>query len=540
MKSLKNILILLITSGLLAAGLMTGVSMWGSRSANHSAERALVAKDVTADILPPPMYLIELRLVLSQAVEGSMPLSTAQAHTERLAQEYGGRVDYWTKHPPYGLESKLLGAQHAAGQRFIDASKPVLATLAAGDAATAQDALRSAHALYVEHRAGVDETVKASAAFADAAMAELLSTQANLTWAQILFFCLTTALLITLGLWARKSVWAAIGGEPADAAMVANAVARGDLSVHVPLAPGDNDSVIAAMARMRSNLADIVNQVRASGDNIATGSTQIAQGNQDLSSRTEAQASALEETASSMEELGVTVRQNADNAKQANQLAIGASIVAVKGGEVVGQVVDTMKGINDSSKKIADIIGVIDGIAFQTNILALNAAVEAARAGEQGRGFAVVASEVRNLAQRSAEAAREIKALITASVERVEHGTALVDRAGETMQEVVRSIKRVTDIVGEISNASTEQSSGVTQVGEAMAQMDKTTQQNAALVEQGTAATESLKEQAQRLVEAVAVFKLTPGHTTPAAPANPADGHTAVGSAQPPSIQYES
>jgi methyl-accepting chemotaxis protein len=220
-----------------------------------------------------------------------------------------------------------------------------------------------------------------------------------------------------------------------------------------------------------------------------------------------------------MEELSATVRQNADNARQANQLALGASTVAVQGGEVVGRVVDTMKGINDSSKRIADIISVIDGIAFQTNILALNAAVEAARAGEQGRGFAVVASEVRNLAQRSAEAAKEIKGLITASVERVEQGTALVDQAGTTMSEVVNAIKRVTDIMGEISAASTEQSAGVAQVGEAVSQMDQATQQNAALVEQSAAAAESLKQQALQLVQAVAVFKAASGRAAAAVPA---------------------
>ncbi len=251
--------------------------------------------------------------------------------------------------------------------------------------------------------------------------------------------------------------------------------------------------------------------MRNSSDSIATGSAQIASGNADLSQRTEEQASALEETAASMEQLGSTVKANADSAREANQLAISASTVAIQGGEVVGQVVETMKGINDSSKRIADIISVIDGIAFQTNILALNAAVEAARAGEQGRGFAVVASEVRSLAQRSAEAAKEIKVLITASVERVEQGTTLVGQAGTTMVEVVSSIKRVTDIMGEISAASTEQSAGVSQVGEAVSQMDQVTQQNAALVEESAAAAESLKSQAQQLVQAVAVFKINQG-----------------------------
>jgi methyl-accepting chemotaxis protein len=515
MKSIRSILLLLIAASVLASGVLTGASMGGARSASQSAQRALVSKDVTADILPPPLYLIELRLVLSQAIEGSMPLATASAEAARLEKEYGERVAYWTQNPPYGLESQLLGKQHAAGLRFIAASKPVLAALAAGNAAAAQAALTTAHAAYVEHRAGVDETVKVSTSFADAAMASLTSTQSDLSWVQLVVFALSAVALLALGQWARKTVRSAIGGEPGDAAAIAHAVASGDLTVRVPVAAGDASSVIAAMTRMCENLAKIVTQVRAGSDSMASASVQIAQGNQDLSGRTEKQASALEATAASMEQLGTAVKQNADNARQANQLALGASTVAVKGGEVVGQVVDTMKGINESSKKIADIIGVIDGIAFQTNILALNAAVEAARAGEQGRGFAVVASEVRSLAGRSAEAAKEIKGLISASVERVAHGTALVDQAGLTMTEVVNSIKRVTDIMGEISAASTEQSAGVARVGAAIGQMDQSTLQNAALVEQSAAAAESMKVQAQQLVQAVAAFKLDqarPGH----------------------------
>lgn len=257
---------------------------------------------------------------------------------------------------------------------------------------------------------------------------------------------------------------------------------------------------------LRSLLDDVSEQAKA----VHTGTAEIAMGNNDLSARTEQTASSLQETAASMEQLGATVRQNADSARQADQLAMAAAVIANKGGEVVEQVVETMKGINESSRKIADIIGVIDGIAFQTNILALNAAVEAARAGEVGRGFAVVASEVRNLAGRSAEAAREIKSLIGASVERVAQGTVLVDQAGATMSELVASIKRVTVIVGEISTASAEQSDGVAQVGEAVSQMDQATQKNAALVEQSAAAAESLKQQAQRLLDAVAAFEQAP------------------------------
>ncbi len=289
----------------------------------------------------------------------------------------------------------------------------------------------------------------------------------------------------------------------------AGRIQRGDLTEDLRVDRADEaGQLLLAMREMQASLVALVGTVRTNADSVATASAQIAQGNSDLSQRTEEQASALEETAATMEQLGSTVKLNADNARQANQLAQGASAVAVEGGEVVGQVVATMKGIQESSRRIADIIAVIDGIAFQTNILALNAAVEAARAGEQGRGFAVVAGEVRTLAQRSAEAAREIKSLIGTSVDRVEQGTALVDRAGTTMGEIVTAIRRVTDIMGEISAASGEQSSGVGQVGEAITQMDQATQQNAALVEQSAAAAESLKGQAQALVQAVSAFRV--------------------------------
>ena len=305
-----------------------------------------------------------------------------------------------------------------------------------------------------------------------------------------------------------RGVMRSLGADPAELSTAAERIAGGDLGPLAGAAAAVPGSVLASMAAMRENLARIVSQVRSGSDSIATASSQIAQGNQDLSSRTEQQASSLQQTAASMDELGSTVRQNADNARQASQLAQGASEVASRGGAVVAEVVDTMKGIQGSSQKIADIIGTIDGIAFQTNILALNAAVEAARAGEQGRGFAVVASEVRSLAQRSAEAAKEIKTLITDSVARVESGTALVDRAGQTMSEIVGAIGRVSDIVGEISVASAEQSDGVGQVGQAVNQMDQVTQQNAALVEESAAAADSLRLQARQLVDAVAVFKL--------------------------------
>jgi methyl-accepting chemotaxis protein len=297
----------------------------------------------------------------------------------------------------------------------------------------------------------------------------------------------------------------------ARAVQVAETVASGDLSARIEVESRDETGqLMQALRNMNESLARVVTQVRSGTDTIATASGEIASGNQDLSSRTEEQASSLEETAASMEELTSTVKQNADNARQANQLALSASEVAVKGGDVVGQVVDTMGSIHASSKKIVDIISVIDGIAFQTNILALNAAVEAARAGEQGRGFAVVAAEVRNLAQRSAAAAKEIKTLIDDSVGKVDAGTALVAEAGRTMNEVVDSVKRVTDIMGEITAASHEQTQGIEQVNQAITQMDQVTQQNAALVEEAAAAAASMQEQTASLVQAVGVFKL--GH----------------------------
>ena len=325
-------------------------------------------------------------------------------------------------------------------------------------------------------------------------------------------------LTIILGLLIALTLNRTIAGGLSYAAQLTRKVAQGDLSARITPNTGDEiGQLLHAVRDMQDALTRLVNQVRQGSDAVSTASAEIATGNNDLSARTESQASALQQTAASMEELSSTVRQNADNARQANQLAQSASTVAVQGGEVVAQVVDTMKGINDSARKIHDIISVIDGIAFQTNILALNAAVEAARAGEQGRGFAVVASEVRSLAGRSAEAAKEIKALITDSVERVGRGTTLVDQAGNTMNEVVASIRRVTDIMGEISAASSEQSQGVAQVGEAITSMDQTTQQNAALVEEMAAAASSLKSQAQELVQTVAVFRLG-GDTGQAAP----------------------
>jgi len=333
------------------------------------------------------------------------------------------------------------------------------------------------------------------------------------------------ALGFSLAMWISRIV-----SRPLNEALkIAQTVAAGDLTSNIlPGAKDETGLLVQALKDMNDNLLKIVGQVRAGTDTIATASAQIAAGNLDLSQRTEEQASSLEETASSMEELTSTVKQNSDNARQANQLAASASDVALKGGDVVSNVVNTMGSINDSSKKIVDIISVIDGIAFQTNILALNAAVEAARAGEQGRGFAVVAAEVRNLAQRSAAAAKEIKTLIGDSVEKVEAGSKLVNEAGLTMEEIVASVRRVTDIMSEITAASAEQEAGIGQINVAITQMDNVTQQNAALVEEAAAAAGSLQEQAAGLAEIVSIFKLDAAHVVQAAKAQPAARVTAT------------
>jgi methyl-accepting chemotaxis protein len=336
----------------------------------------------------------------------------------------------------------------------------------------------------------------------------------NDVFSQSIFFllCLTgisVLIGVAIAFAITRGLLKQLGGEPNYASDIAGNIAKGNLAIDIETKKDDQSSLLFSIKSMRDNLAMTVSEIRSGAETIATGSSQIAAGNLDLSARTEEQARSLEQTASAMDELTSTVRQNADNASQANQLALTASEVAVQGGSVVGQVIETMGSINSSSRQIVDIISVIDGIAFQTNILALNAAVEAARAGEQGRGFAVVASEVRSLAQRSAAAAKEIKVLIDDSVQKVETGTKLVQQAGGTMDEVVSSVKRVTDIVGEISLASQEQSKGITQIHEAITQMDTVTQQNAALVEEAASAAQSLQNQAANLAGVVNIFTLS-------------------------------
>ncbi len=402
-------------------------------------------------------------------------------------------------------DKAMLAEDRSAIAAYLALSDRVLAQDADGkhdeavqELLNKQDIIKKAYSAVIAHR---EYNIKLGSEGADEAK-KILSTAIWLASIIGLFGVVAVAFMgVSL---ARKLV-----ASLHQAIFVAKAVAAGDLTQRIDVSGSDEVAqLLGAVKEMATSLEGICTQIRQGTDAIAVASTEIATGNMDLSSRTEQQAGALEETASSMEELTSTVRQNSDNARQANTLASTASTVAVEGGAVVSQVVETMAAINESSRKIVDIISVIDGIAFQTNILALNAAVEAARAGEQGRGFAVVAAEVRNLAQRSASAAKEIKTLIDNSVEKVDSGTKLVDQAGVAMTNIVTSIQKVSDVVSEISNASHEQSSGIDQINQAVIHMDESTQQNAALVEQAAAAASSLQEQANKLTQVVSVFKL--------------------------------
>jgi methyl-accepting chemotaxis protein len=407
-------------------------------------------------------------------------------------------------------ESELAARFAKQRQAFAEqALRPALQALSANDSPTARRVLaEKVGPLFEAPAATLYELVQLQIDVAkeenDAAVARYGVARA----VAIATIVLGVALGSLIGVSMVRSLSRQLGGEPHEVLAVARAIASGDLSTPLSVPAHAPDSVVAGMAQMQQSLRGIVDTVRASSDSIATGSAQIAIGNSDLSQRTEEQASNLQQTAASMEQLSVTVKSNADTARQASQMAASASGVATKGGAVVTQVVSTMEEIADSSKKIGDIIGVIDGIAFQTNILALNAAVEAARAGDQGRGFAVVAGEVRALAQRAAQAAKEIKTLISASVEKVQAGSSLVADAGGTMDDIVNQVRRVTDLINEISAASSEQTTGLGQISDAVSQQDQVTQQNAALVEESAAAAESLKHQSNQLVTAVAVFKL--------------------------------
>ncbi|WP_294765184.1 methyl-accepting chemotaxis protein [uncultured Rhodoferax sp.] len=487
--------------------LMAAFGLYEVRVTNQSigsiyADRVVPLKQLKA---VSDLYAVNIIDNANKVAAGLLEPKSAQAN---VAQSLGAIATEW----------KAYLATELTPQEKLDAAKvtdlmgktaPVVASLQAALATGNKDEVAAlVRPLYEQ----IDPLTSTLGTLVDLQLTEAKAAYDRSTAnyrGTVTLFSVIVALAVGTGIAIGWLLIRAITTPLNQAVDVAREVASGNLTQGIQ-ARGQTETgmLLAALRDMQDSLVSVVSTVRQGSEGVANASSEIAQGNHDLSARTEQQASALEETAASMEELSATVKQNADAAKQANQLAANASSVAQQGGAVVGKVVETMKGIHESSRKIADIIGVIDGIAFQTNILALNAAVEAARAGEQGRGFAVVASEVRALAGRSAEAAKEIKVLIGTSVERVAHGTTLVDQAGSTMSEVVTAIQRVTDIMGEISAASAEQSTGVSQVGEAVTEMDQTTQQNAALVEQMAAAASSLKVLAGEQVQAVSVFKL--------------------------------
>jgi methyl-accepting chemotaxis protein len=429
------------------------------------------------------------------------------AARQRIDTELGAYQDLGGGPP----DPALYEAFRKPWQEYLAVHEKLVALVHGGKQDDARDISDGAAKMAVDDAIGALDQLSAAgfnAGRSAASRAGTVYARARILVVSLIALTLLVGIVLAVGI--TRSLLRQLGGQPDAAAQLARAVAEGDLTTVVQVAPGDTTSLMACLQSMQVSLARVVSLVRDNAEQVAEASSQIAEGNQDLSGRTEKQASALQQTAATTEVLGTTVRTNAANAERANALAHSASEVAVRGGGVVLEVVDTMHGINDSARKISDIIGVIDGIAFQTNILALNAAVEAARAGEQGRGFAVVASEVRALAQRSAAAAKEIKTLIGASVDRMVQGSALANQAGTTMNEVVEAIRRVTDVVAEISAASADQSQGVAEVGKAVNQMDEATQRNAALVEQSAAAANSLRDQSRELVEAVAVFKTAP------------------------------
>ena len=474
-------------------------------------QRIVQGKDLVADILPPPEYILESYLVTLQlaAAPDKTELGALVARLTSLKADYDTRHAFWLKENlDAGLSDLFLKQAHAPALAFYKTAFDALVPAAQrGDAAAVTAALARMKPDYEAHRKVIDRVVEITAKRTedDEASAKSQIRSGMLLMLIILGVALGSGILVATLI--ARGVLKSIGGEPEYATDMTNRMAAGDLGSTISVAAGRSGSLLGAIKSLQEMMIRTTTEIKLAVDGVSTGSHQIATGNLDLSQRTELQASALQETSASMAQLTSTIRQNADSAQQANLLAVSAAEVAQKGGAVVSKVVTTMGAINDSAKKIADIIGVIDSIAFQTNILALNAAVEAARAGEQGRGFAVVATEVRTLAQRSAAAAREIKSLITDSVAQVAVGSELVQQAGTTMDEILERSSEVTAIMGTIAIASREQTTGINHINSALDQMDDVTQQNAALVEQAAAAAAALQAQANGLAQLVSVFR---------------------------------
>jgi methyl-accepting chemotaxis protein len=478
-------------------------------------ERIVQGKDLIADILPPPEYIIESYLLVLQ-LSRTADVARQQALAERIRSlkgQFDERHAFWQKQALEPQMGRLLldDAYRPARDFYRLAFDELVPAVRGGDAGKVAATVQRLDAAYETHRAAIDKVVELASKRVETDEGEARALIRRDTVLLLTIMVLAMAAAVVMALLVARSITSPLRHAVKVAQVVASGVLNSRIRVRYPDEP---DQLLRALQEMNGSLQRIVGEVRSGADTIATATSEIARGNDDLSMRTERQASALQQTAAAMEQLTSTVRQNSDSARQANQLVQTAAQVAQRGGRAVGEVVQTMQSINASSRKVVEIISVIDGIAFQTNILALNAAVEAARAGEQGRGFAVVASEVRNLAQRSAEAAKEIKGLINDSVQQVEAGSTLVARAGSTMDEVVQSVERITGIMAEISAASAEQISGLEQINTAITEMDSTTQQNAALVEEAAAAASSLRTEAHKQAQIVGVFQLD-GHAAP-------------------------
>ncbi len=479
-------------------------------------QQIVQGKDLIADILPPPEYILESYLVCLQ-LASTNDQADKKALTKRLKElqtEYQTRHDFWSKQSlDASLANELLTQAHEPAMAFYKiAFDGLVPAVDNNNSAAASAAMKQMKPLYDAHRQSIDKIVQVATkrGEADEAAAAAQITRATLMLTIIL--CLSLGSGIVIAVQIVRGLLQRLGGEPDYAAEISRKIASGDLAMAIDLKKNDQSSMLFAMKTMQQVLSGLMAQIQQAVDTIHAGSAQITDGNLDLSARTEQQASALEQTASAMQQLTATVRQNVDNASDANAMAAAASDIAVKGGALIADVVETMRSISASSHRIVDIIGVIDGIAFQTNILALNAAVEAARAGEQGRGFAVVAAEVRTLAQRSASAAKEIKVLIGAATEQVDSGAKLVDQTGQTMRQIVDSVSNVSDMIGNITRSSREQAVGIEQINRAILQMDQSTQENAALVEQAAAAAAALQHEAGKLSSVTDRFRVDQVH----------------------------
>jgi methyl-accepting chemotaxis protein len=509
--TIKSRLIFVITFlSILAVGIgMLGLH--GMKKANEGLkavyeDRAMVLEQISRI----ETLILHNRLSLSLAITD--PMVDVKAESAQIEKNVAEINRTWSAYLPIVLmpEEKRLAEKFADDWSRMNAEGflPAVSALRNGDVEAAKTAQDKMHKLAPSVAQGINALRKLQVEAAKDEYERAVARYTTLRNTAAIAIVLGTFIAALFGFFLIRNIYRELGGEPEYAAHIVRSIAAGDLTMNVTLRQGDDRSLLAAMDTMQQNLTQTIGQIKHATQTINNASAAVASGSQDLSSRTEQQAGSLEETASSMEEMASTVKQNADNAREANQLAAAASETAQRGGAVVSQVVGTMDSINASARKIVDIIGVIDGIAFQTNILALNAAVEAARAGEQGRGFAVVAAEVRSLAQRSASAAKEIKALIDDSVGKVDAGAQLVDQAGTTMTDIMESVRRVTHIVGEIAAANQGQASGIDQISAAIGQIDHMTQQNAALVEETAAAAQLLQEQAGKLTQTVTVFKL--------------------------------